>query len=136
MSKHNNGSNALENVTKIGLSFFGGLTVGYLVALFAPKNKKEEQKETIEETMNRVKDVYETTGEKARVKYEAIKENLTNSIKNLKESFQSIDRDKYKEELEKVLDQAKNDQKLVKRQVDKLRDYFVKDFDRVKKSLS
>jgi phage I-like protein len=132
MPSHN--TNQLHQVKNYGLMLLIGAAAGYVASLFVSASTRTKQKEAIEDVAERVTDVFEENTAKVRAKYFQVKNNLTTSIENLMETVGEIDKEKYQQEVDKVLDQARRDKLLIKREAEKLKNYFMQDYEKIRGS--
>lgn len=129
-------SKTSTDLKKISLAFLCGAATGYIASLFVPSETKHQQKEKIEETAERVKDIFDENTAEMRAKYHAIREEFIAGLSRLKGTVSAIDKAKYQEVLDEVLKKIKSREKLPKGQIDKLRHYLSQDFQIIKQSLA
>ncbi len=122
-------------ITKMLFSFLAGIGVGYVCTLFMEEQKKEAQREALKEAAVRAKDIFEENTVEMRSRYRDIREQFIAALAELKGTVKGIDKQKYEDALDRVLKDIKKEQKLSQSQVNKLKDYFTTDFDKIKQSL-
>lgn len=133
---------------KAGLLLLAGAALGYVGSLFVSDKAKQKHKAMIEEKVEQLKSIltdddpaqriqaiFKKNTAKVRAKYELIKQSLITKLAELKGTLQSIDKQKYEQVLNQVVDGAKKEQELTKTQIKKIKSYLLKDFDKIKKSL-
>lgn len=134
---------------KVGVALGAGIAAGYIASLFVSNKTKQKHKKAVEEFTDKItgKILSEETkkelsvaikksGAELEKEVAAIKDELSKNVLALGETLGQIDKEKYSKALKKTLDQLSKKNKLDKKQVKNLRDYFEKDFDYFKKARS
>lgn len=119
-----------ENNTK---SFIKGAAVGALVGsvaalLLAPKSGKETRED--------IKKLALDLGDKAEEIYLKAKKLLVKKIENIKRAGQSIDEGKYKDLVNEVVQNLKDNKEIADKSASKLGQLLKSDWDRIKKEIA
>ncbi|MBD3250062.1 MAG: hypothetical protein GF381_00600 [Candidatus Pacebacteria bacterium] len=141
-------SNNNSQIKKTGLALMAGMALGYLGSLFISSDTRRQHKQfveqkatqlkdilTDEDPVKRVKAIFKKNTQEMRDKYQAIKQDLVTKLSQLKGALQDIDKKKYSQVLDRVLDKARRDQELSQAQLERLKQFLSQDFDRIKNSL-
>lgn len=119
-----------ENNTK---SFIKGAAVGALVGsvaalLLAPKSGKETRED--------IKKLALDLGDKAEEIYLKAKKLLVKKIENIKRAGQSIDEGKYKDLVNEVIQNLKDNKEIADKSASKLGQLLKSDWERIKKEIA
>jgi len=95
----------------------------------------EEVEGTVKDTKEKVEEVFGEVTEEAMNKYKEIKSTVMNKVAEVKTAGKEIDKEKYVEIVEKVVDEYKSDLATTKNGAVKLMAQFKKDWEKVKKAL-
>ena len=118
--------------------------------LMAPQSGKETRKAisllatelskkiktSVDETEDRVKDVYGKVTDEAMEKYNQVKNAVVTKIASLKTTGNEIDKEKYRKVVDEVLADFKSDLDSTKNGAVKLATYLKKDWEKLKKTLA
>ena len=110
------------------LGVFAGVIGGML---FAPRAGKE----TREEMIKKIRDIFGIYSTEFREKFEKIKDVVEKRLIALKKAGSQIDNEKYMEVVDEVITDFKSDINTTKDGFEKLGKYLKKDWEKVKKSL-
>jgi len=121
-----------SNGTKIVVGIFGIATGIFGGILLARKLKKESR----EEFIVKIRDIYGIYNEEFRDKYNKIKDSVEKKIFAIKNSGEMIDKDKYEKIVEDVVAGFKNDLEATKDGGIKIMNYLKKDWEKIKKVIA
>lgn len=141
----------MKHTQNSGMSWgalLGGVAIGFgLSMLLSPeqkskaKHKLQSGAEELKKLMtdpaerDRIKDVFGDMTADSRRKYAEIKDSVVSSLQDVKDGWQSIDKDKYLALVNDSLDELRTEQKLTVRQLNKLRKYLESDYQRLKNNV-
>jgi gas vesicle protein len=101
----------------------------------AAKELADQMKMKASDTQERVKDVFGSASEATREKYEAVRSAVFSRVASLKNAGEDINKEKYSEVVDDVVDSFREDLKSIKGNASKLGIYLKKDWERMKKAL-
>ena len=126
MSNDNRGTNPLV------VGFFGLLAGAVGGLLLAPSSGRE----TREEMVVKIRDIFGIYSTEYRGKFEKVKELLNQRLLALKKTGATIDSEKYMMVVDEVVTDFKSDVSTTKEGFEKLSKYLKKDWEKVKKALA
>ena len=120
-----------NNSIKIIASIFGvatGIVGGILLA-------RRSTKESREELIAKIRDIYGIYNEEFRDKYNKVKDAVEKKVLTIKNSGEEINQEKYGVLVDKIVNDLKKDLILSNENIEKLGKYFKKDWEKIKKAL-
>jgi len=111
------------------LGILAGVVGGILLA---PKAGKE----TREEIVTKVRDIFGIYSEEFRDKYNKVRKAVENKVLAIRKAGEEIDKDKYGKVVDEVVGEFKSDLTVTKDGVEKLSKYLKKDWEKMKKAIA
>ncbi|MBI4226059.1 YtxH domain-containing protein [Candidatus Roizmanbacteria bacterium] len=136
--------NNQKKPSRFGLGVFLGTILGGLAAFFLSPKSGEENRETVLKRMQelkksiekmeiekKVKEVWGEVTEDGKKTFLKAKKQLLKRFDELQESWQDFDQKKYAKMVEDAVEDAKSETKLTAEKLMKLKDMFVRDWNKI-----
>lgn len=117
------------------MTFLAGLGVGMLVHMFLPEEAKQRVDTSVKNLAQKLPTPAEVMPGATRAAdnlfdtYQEVKDQTVATLRNSYKRWQDIDMDKYQETVDEVLQTLTDEGRLDQREVKRLRNYLVNDFD-------